>query len=121
MSEVLKQNVLLRKDPPHGEISSFVAGEALPDWAKDRVGKHLFEGARASKNEAKEVERKLPAVPDVAPEPDEELTVPKRGASAASWKKFANESHVTIPDRAKRDEIIALVEAAHPDLEIPGE
>lgn len=120
MAEVLKQNVLLRKEPPHGEIFTFVAGQELPDWAKDRVGKHLFEDARASKTEAKEVERNLPVAPEVIPEDESEVTVPARGASAAAWKKFAKEANVQIPDRAKRDEIIALVEEAHPDLEIPG-
>lgn len=118
MGKVLKHNVMLRRNPPAGEVSSFKAGDTLPDWAEDRVGEHLFEDARGEV-EPKEVERKLPEPPAVKPEAEKELEVPSRKKSVATWRKFAKEAGVELPAKANREEIIEKVVEKHPDLEIP--
>lgn len=120
MGRVLKHNTMLRRNPPNGEITVLKAGDELPDWAEGRVGEHLFEDARGSRIEPKEVERKLPSHPVVEPEEEPELKVPTRKAGAPTWRKFAKEAGIIdLPAKATRDEIIEKVLEHNPDLEIP--
>lgn len=102
-----------------GPLTKFYAGETVPDWAEDRLGDHLFEDGRGDVAAPKEVDRSLVQLPESAPEPEEELKVPKRNAAAATWRKFAKEASVTLPAKATRDEIIEKVLESNPDLEIP--
>lgn len=118
MSRVLKHNVFLQRNPPSGEVTSLLAGDTLPEWAEGKVGNHLFEDARGAKP-PKEVERKLPVYEEPVPEQEEETPVPTAKAGVAAWRKFAKAGGVTVPERATRNEIIELVLASNPDLEIP--
>lgn len=119
MANVLKQNVMLQRNPPAGEVTSFKAGDTLPDWAEDLVGKHVFEDGRGDVAAPKEVDRKLVEVPEPEAEPETELKVPSRKAAAATWRKFAKEAGVEVPAKATRDEIIEKILENNPDLEIP--
>lgn len=119
MARVLKQNTMLRRNPPVGPITYLSVGDTVPDWAEDRIGDHLFEDGRGDVAAPKEVDRKLVEVPEKTPEPKPELEVPSLKAAAATWRKFAKEAGVDLPAKATRDEIIELVRIEHPDLEIP--
>lgn len=120
MGRTLKQNVVLRRNPPVGPLTTLKAGETVPDWAEDLVGEHLFEDGQGDVAAPKEVDRSLISLPENPPEPEEELKVPKRTAAAATWRKFAtDQAKVKLPAKATRDEIIEKVLESHPDLEIP--
>lgn len=119
MGQVLKRNVVLRQNPPSGPLTVLKAGEKVPEWAEDRLGKHLFEDGLGDGNAPKEVDRKLVTLPEVAPKQEEELKVPSRAASAAVWRKFAKAGGTQLPQKITRDEIIEKVLIEHPDLEIP--
>lgn len=122
MGRVLKHSVLVRKNPPVGELVLLEAGQELPDWAEGRVGEHVFEDGKAE--EAKTTSAPKPSLPkrqpEVEPEP-EKLEVPHRGAHHTKWRKFLESVGVDVPTGTSREEMIEIAEEKHPDIEIPDD
>ena len=124
MSKVLKHNVVLRKSLSSSP-QTFLKGESLPEWAEKLVGNHVFESLAPYNGSSNPVainvgKKKGSSAPEakpieVAPEA-EELKVPSKRASRATWKAFAERLGVSFPADAGRDDIVDLVEASHPDL-----
>lgn len=120
MAQVFKQNCLVRDNPPFGQLHSFKVGDKVPDWAEEQLASspHLFRDSdpeEGVKRSPKKTSLSGPPV-DPEPEPEPELKVPSVKASGAIWSKFANELSLDVPEGAKRDEIVALVKKAHPEL-----
>lgn len=117
MPKVLKQNVVLRR-PLNNSPIVFLQGETLPKEYEAKVGSHLFvevTEAEAKKEKPKEVPREA----ELASTPEEEgLEVPAGNASKAIWQKFAEANGVAIPEDAGRNDIIELVKAEMPDIEV---
>lgn len=116
MAKILKQNVVLRRAISESPVV-FLEGEALPAEYEHLVGDHLFtEGAAPKKAKAKAESKKAEPL---APSPEEEgLTVPGRNASKATWLKFAQANDIVVPENAGRDDIVDLVKAKLPDLDV---
>lgn len=117
MSRILRRHVFL-EDPTSHEIVSLVAGQEVPDWADELLSnsEHLFTDdvtAPAAHNKKRTVAHQETKKPE-----PEEVETPSRGASAATWRKFARQAGVTIPKGASRDDIVQRILEAIPDLDI---
>ena len=129
MAKVLKQNVVLRDNPPVGLLHAFVAGQTLPAWAEEQVknSPHLFNESGDSRTSATQrtraqVDAATPKPKKVEKKPvEEELEVPKVHASKKIWFDFAKKAYGLDVDYSAitRDEIVEKVKELDPDLEIP--
>lgn len=129
MAKVLKQNVVLRDNPPVGLLHAFVAGQTLPAWAEEQVkdSPHLFRESGESRTSS--TQRTRAQVDASTPKPKkaekrveaEELEVPKAHASKKIWFDFAKKAYGLDVDYSAitRDEIVEKVKELDPDLEVP--
>lgn len=120
----LTQNTMLYDE--HGELVFLFAGDEAPEWAKSQLGKHLFEKSESPKSVSESIADgetvrsaagKLPVVEAKEEEEEKGVTQPKRGASAAAWRKYASAAGVNIEKGMTRDEIVEAVEAAGIEVE----
>jgi hypothetical protein len=71
--------------------------EDIPGWALEQMGDHCFEGGER---------------PDTASSSDGPPPKAGKGSSVDAWSAFASAKGVDIEPDAKRDDIIAALEAA---------
>lgn len=129
MAKVLKQNVVLRDNPPVGLLHAFVAGQTLPAWAEEQVANspHLFRESgdtrtSATKRTRAQIDAATPKPERVEEEPvEDELEVPRVHSSKKIWFDFAKKAYGLDVDYSAitRDEIVEKVKELDPDLEIP--
>jgi hypothetical protein len=83
-----------------GEVHVFGVDDDVPEWAARKMGAHCFEDGEHPFPESSADEGDTPP--------------PKAGAgsSAEAWSKFAASKGVDVPADAKRDDVIAALEAA---------
>lgn len=129
MAKVLKQNVVLRENPPVGLLHAFVAGQTIPAWAEEQVSNspHLFKGAGDDRTSS--TQRTRAQIDAVTPKPkkvkekpvEDELDVPRVNSSKKIWFDFAKKAYGLEEEYSAitRDEIVEKVRELDPDLEIP--
>lgn len=119
MGKVLKRAVALRPNTS-SRVEVFFAGQELPDWAENLVGEHLFtEEKTPNPSQVGPKKTGLPTPPpkeEVKPAATKRSEVPSKSASKATWKKFADQHGVEVPEDASRDDIVLRVEAKFPEL-----
>lgn len=118
MGKVLKVNVAVQENPPYGAIKFFQAGDSLPEEFAGQVGDHVYEDPKDATLVSTTEKSGLPSAPaKKVEEQADEVEVPKKTAAVATIKKFAAAVGVDVPRNASREDAIAIIEEAIPDIE----
>jgi len=80
--------------PDTGAPVALLKGQEVPDWAEELIGDHLIEGEPAPAEKA-----------------DGTPPTSGKGSGLEAWQKHADDLGVPYADDAKREDIIAAVEA----------
>lgn len=105
MGRVVKQGVgTVYVSDDEGNRHAFVAGQDVPDWAAEKMGDVIDDGARS---EAVEDDKDTGAGAEQDAVPER----PKGNASREAWAEYARAQGFDVAEDATRDDIIAAVDA----------